>query len=121
MEVVGQRVDHRDARHARQLLNPFVREGADDDAVEIAAQYIGGVGDGFAASDLHFGLVKVERMTSQFPDSDFKRHPGAGRGFGEDQSDALSGKRGVLRFAAFILEFGGQFKDLLQIVEGDVA
>ena len=40
--------------------------------MQITAQDIGGIGDGFAAADLHFSLIEIECVAAEFADTDFK-------------------------------------------------
>ena len=121
VEVVGESVYDRYGRHARQLFDALVREGADHDPVEIAAEDVRGVADGLAAADLHLGLIEIERTPAEFAHADFEGDPRPGRRLGEDQPDALSGERSVLDFTAFAFELGGEFEDRLQIVKSYIS
>ena len=52
VELVGQRVDHRDAGVRGHRLEPVLAEGPPDDGRDLPAQHPGGVLDGLAAADL---------------------------------------------------------------------
>ncbi|MPM65534.1 hypothetical protein SDC9_112431 [bioreactor metagenome] len=115
MVFVGQRIDHRNGGNARQFLNVGVTEGPDHDAVQIPAQHLCGVGDGFAAADLHPSLIEIKRRAAELMDADLERNPGPGRGLGENQTDALAREGLEIAPPAFPLESDGQFEQFFEL------
>ena len=93
MRAPRQPVDHRDRGVLGQFLHQRMVEGADDDAVDVARQHAGGVGDGLAAAELHLGAGQRDQLAAELPDADVERHPRPGRGLVEDHGDGLAGER----------------------------
>ena len=115
MIIIGQSVDHRNGRHSGKFFNIRLRKSTDHNPGEITAQNVGCIADSFAAAELHLGTVQIERIAAEFMHTDFKRYPGAGGGFGKDQSDAFAFKNITLNFAAALLEITGQIKKLIKL------
>ena len=93
MLVVGERVDGRDAGVVRELDHVLLGEGADDRAMDHAAEHAGGVLDQFAAAELDVVFREEHREAAEFADADFERDAGAGGGLGENERPGLAGER----------------------------
>ena len=95
MGEVGEAIDHRDGREPRQLLDLGVLVGADHDAVDVAGEDAGGVGDRLAAADLDVLAGEEERLAAKLVGTDLKRDPGPGGRLGEDHGQRLAAEGGV--------------------------
>ena len=84
MFSVGEGVDGGDGGEVGEFLDVGLSEGADDCAVDHAAEDAGGVAEGFAAAELGIAWAEVEDAAAEFLDTDFEADAGAGGGFGED-------------------------------------
>jgi len=73
MLVVRQRVDGRDAGKLGEFLDVALREGADDRAVNHAAQHARGVLDRLAAAKLNVIGIEKHGPAAEFVDADLKR------------------------------------------------
>ena len=69
VELVGQRVDHRDGGRRRQLLDPLLARGAPGDRGDLPGQHPADVGDGLAAADVRLGRVDLERLAAELGDA----------------------------------------------------
>ena len=65
MVLVGERVDDRDGRPARELLDGLLGERADDDRGHVAGQRAGRVGDRLAAAELQLLRRQRDRRRSE--------------------------------------------------------
>jgi hypothetical protein len=54
-------------------------EGADHDAVDIAREHAGGVGDRLAAAELNVARREKQRVAAELPHPDLERDAGARR------------------------------------------
>ena len=92
---VGQPVDHRHGRVARQLVELLRLVGADHDRVDIARQHARRVGDGLAAAELAVGGVQKDRIAAELAHRHLERDAGPGRRLLEDHRQGLAGERPV--------------------------
>jgi len=115
---VSQCVDGGKAGESGELLDVLLRIGADDRAMNHAAQDAGRVHDRFAAAQLNVSGIEKQGMAPEFADADFKGDARAGGGLGEQQGPDLAGQR--LRFAVgprlFHLDAG--LEDVFEAVFG---
>src|SRR6059058_2060050 len=73
VRAVGEAVDHRDRRVARQLLHVLLREGADHQAVEVAREDSGRVAQRLPTTELEVGGGEVEAVPAELGDADLER------------------------------------------------
>ena len=90
---VGEAVDHGHRRRRGHVRDVLVREGADHDAVDVARQHAGGVGDRLAASQLDVAWRQEQRMAAELVRADLERHARARRGLHEDHRERLPRER----------------------------
>ena len=96
VELVGQRVDHRDAGDRGHLVEPLLRVRAPDDRRDLPAEHARRVGDGLALTDLREVAVDAQREAAELGDARGERHLGAQRRLVEDDRDRLRpGQRGA--------------------------
>ena len=95
MRGVGQPVDHRHGRMARELVQLSRLVGADHDRVDIARQHARGVGHGLAAPELTVGGVEKDRVAAEMAHRHLERHAGPRRRLLEDHRQGLAGERPV--------------------------
>ncbi len=77
-----------------------VVERADDDTVDEAREDAGGVGDGFAAAELHLRAGETTTSPPSWRIADVEGDARARRGLVEDHRQRLAGERLVARGAA---------------------
>ncbi|OIQ75215.1 hypothetical protein GALL_431160 [mine drainage metagenome] len=99
--AVGQPIDDGNRGIFRHLLQRRLFKGADHDEIDIARQYAGGVGDGFAVAKLHVGARQHHGLPAHLAHADVEGNPCAGRGFLENQRDHAAGKRLIVIGRAF--------------------
>ena len=75
-----------------EFLDVALGEGAEDGAVDHAAQDAGGVLDGFAAAELDFAGGQEHDLAAQLADADLEGDAGAGGGLGEEHGPGLAGQ-----------------------------
>ena len=63
--------------------------GADDEAIQVAGENPGGIGNAFPPADLGGRLVDHQRVAAQFADPDLEGDSGAGAVLVENHSPAL--------------------------------
>jgi hypothetical protein len=78
MRLVGQSVDDRHAGVMRQFLDLGVIVGADHDRIDHAAEHPCGIGDGFAAAQLHPARFHDNGAAAQLPHRHIERNARAG-------------------------------------------
>ncbi len=93
MGLLGQAVDDRNRRVARQFLHVGMVENADHDRVDIARKNARGVGEGFAAAQLHLGARKHDRFAAELAHRQIERDARARRGTIEDHRQRLARQR----------------------------
>ena len=98
---------------ARQLDHLVVAEGADEDAVHVAAQHLRGVGRRLAAPHLGFAVRDHEGVAAELRHSHLGADPGPGRTLAEDhgQGAAPEGAAGELAR----LDAPGQLQEVAQV------
>ncbi len=89
VELVGQRVDHRDRARARQLLDAVLAGRAPGDRGDLPGEHPGDVGDRLAAPDVRLGRVDLKRQAAELGDADGERDAGAQARLVEEQGDRL--------------------------------
>ena len=67
--VVDEAVDHRDLAVGGEVLDVLLGEGADHDAVDVAAHHVGGVPDGLADAQLDVGGVEEDGLGAELLDA----------------------------------------------------
>ncbi len=124
---VGEPVDHRDLTIPGEVLHVRLGEGADHDAVHVAAHHVGGVPDGLADAQLDVARIEEHRLGAELLDADLEAHARARRGLHEDHRDGAAGEHGV-RLARLLrglelgrkVEQGGDFRRR-EVVDGEEA
>ena len=116
VEFVGQAVEYRHARTARQLFHHLLAEAAVFDAVVHPAQDPGRIRDGLLFPDLGAGGVEVGHAHPQIPGSHFEGAAGAGGRLFKNQGHVFSltepvGNTSLL----FGLEIGGHVQEFLDL------
>ena len=99
-----------------EFLDVELGEGADNSAVNHAAEHAGGVLDGFAAAELDFECAQKHGVAAQFADADFKRDARAGGGLGEEQGPDFAGQRERVVAAALLLHTDGGGEDVFHVL-----
>ena len=61
-----------------KFFNIGVSKCTDHNTMEITAQHVGSIGNGFSSADLHFSLIKIKRIAAKFADTDLERYTGTG-------------------------------------------
>jgi hypothetical protein len=82
-----------------ELLDLLLREGADDDPVDVARQGLGGVVRRLAARQLQPNTAadrEVQGLAAELMHTHLEGHARAGRGLGEDQGDRLACERAAV-------------------------
>jgi len=123
VEIVGQAIDHRDRTVLREVEHRLVREGAGHDAVDVAREDPGSVGDRLAAPELDVAAGEEEGVAAHLHHADLEAHPGAGRGLLEDHPQALVSEGGAVCLGMG-LDVGGETEEAGdlgrgQVVDGD--
>ena len=90
---IGEAVDHRHRREARQLLGDVVPEGADDDGVAVAAEHARGVAQRLAAADLRALRGEIDGVAAELVHADLEADARARRGLLEDHPERLADER----------------------------
>jgi hypothetical protein len=96
---IGEAVDDRNRRPPGQHVATLLGEGADHDAVAVAAEHAGGVLDGLAAGDLRALRGEVHGVAAELDHPDLERHPRAGRRLFEHHAEGAA-LEGAHRLAA---------------------
>src|ERR1039458_7017654 len=115
MLVVRQRVDGRNVRIFRELLDVVLCEGADDRAVNHPAQHACGVLDRLAAAKLDVVGVEKHWPPAKFVDADLERNPRARGRFGKHQRPGLAGQRLGFVMTTLAFEHGGIAQNFFKI------
>ena len=118
MLVVGQGVDGRDAGELGEFLDIGLREGANDRAVDHAAEDARGVFDWFATAELNVVRAQKEGLTAEFADADFEGDACAGGRFREEQRPGLVREGLVLAVAAGRFEDFGIVQNRFDVLAG---
>ena len=92
---VGEPVDHRNRGEPGQLLDLGVVVGADHDAVHVAREHAGGIGDRLAAADLDVLAGEEEGLAAELVGADLKGDAGPGGRLGEDHGQGFPGEGGL--------------------------
>ena len=93
MAAVGEAVDHRDARRAREGAQPVVAVRAEHDGVDVARGDARGVLERLAARDLALAGGEGDRAPAQLADGGLERDAGAGGGLLEEEQERSSAQR----------------------------
>ena len=119
--VVGETVDHGDLPVLGEVLHVLLGEGADHDAVDVAAHHVGGVLDGLAHAQLDVVGAEEHRLRAELLDADLEAHPRARRGLHEDHGDGAAVEERV-RLARLLLrlELGGEVEQAGDLGRGEV-
>jgi len=106
---VGESVDHRDLAVLGEVVDVLLGEGADHDAVDVAAHHVRGVLDGLADAQLDVVGAEEHGLGAELLDADLEAHAGARAGLHEDHGDGAAGEHGM-RLAALLsrLELGSE-------------
>jgi len=109
MAEISQSINHGDGRSLGPLFDDGVVVRSNHQAVKIARQYAGGIGDRFATAELNVSGGQEERLTPELVHARFERYAGPGRGFLEQEAERRS-DQGLLHqpAAAFRFQLGGQ-------------
>ena len=119
VEVVGERVDDRDAGVLGHLLEVALRVGAPHDHRRLAAEHAGDVVHRLAHADAGEGAVDQHREAAELGDAGGERRLRAQRLLVEDHRDgARAGER--LRVVRRVLELGREREDLRLLGRGQV-
>ena len=121
MRLFGQAIDDRYRCIGRQLVEAVVIENADHDRIDIARQHLGGIGDGLAATELHFLAGQHQRFAAELAHADIERHARPRRRPLEDHRQHLAGQRTLSAqgVAPLCLHAAAGFDDLAQLRTGD--
>ena len=118
---VGETVDDRDGGVLGQLLHLVLAIGADHDAVTVAAEHPGGVGDGLAPADLALLAGEEERVAAHLVGSHLEGHPGPGGVFLKDHGQGLALQAVVGQAVLLVvLHLIGHVQDLGDFLPGQV-
>ena len=90
--VVGEGVDGGDAGVVGKIDHVLLGEGADDSAVNHAAEDAGGVLDGLTAAELDVDTGKEHGGAAEFADADLKADASTSGGLGENERPLLAGE-----------------------------
>ena len=95
---------------------------ADQQAVEVAAQNLGGVSPGLLVGQLHLGGVVELRMAAQLGQAGLEGDAGTGGGVGEDHAEALVLQQLVVALAAIqlMLQIQGLIDEPLLLGLGEI-
>ena len=115
MLVIRQRIDGGDLGKFREFFHVGLRIGADDRAVNHAAQHAGGVLDRLAAAQLNVIGVQKHHPGTQFADASLERDAGARGGLGKNQRPRLARERLCRMRAALAFDRGGVVQDFFKI------
>ena len=115
---VRQPIDHGDRGEAGQLLDFGVVVGADHDAVDVARQHAGGIGDRLPAADLDVLAGEEERPAAQLVGADLEGDAGAGGRLGEDHRQRLASQGGLPIGAGF--HPLGEVEELLDLFAAEI-
>ena len=118
---VGEAVEDRHRRGRGDLLDIAVRGDAGDDAVDIAAQHLRGVGQTLAPLDLQVVHAEEDGLAAELRHTRFERDAGAGAGVLEDHAERLASQVAVrLARLAQLLQPDGGFEHLDDLVAGQI-
>ncbi len=124
---IGKAVDHRHLPVLGEVVNVLLGEGADHDAVYVAAHHVGRVFDRLAHSQLDVVGAQEHGLGAELLDADLEAHPGARAGLHEDHRHGPPGEHGV-RLTPFLqgLDLCGEVEQPLhggrrQVVDGEEA
>ena len=87
--VVAKRIDNRNVRVRSHLFKPAVCVGSPDDCSDLTVKHASSVGNTLLATHLTGLTVDDQWHTTEVGHTDRKRHPGAGRGFVENEGNGL--------------------------------
>src|SRR5580700_8715333 len=104
---------------ARQFADRGRIEHADHYRIDIARQHAGGVGQCFAAAELHLFGGQKQGVAAKLAHGNFERDAGAGRGPFEDHRQRLAGEQALAAIAARFDRAGG-FDHAAQIGGGNL-
>jgi hypothetical protein len=122
MVLIGQAVDHRNARMAREAINDVLLEGADHDQVDHARDHLGYVLDRLAPAQLRVPRVEVDGGTAELRHAGLERYPRAGGILLEDHRQRAPCQRLVALPAALArLELGGTAEQVFELAALEVA
>ena len=119
---VGEAVDHRDLAVVGEVLDVLLGEGADHDAVDVAAHHVGGVLDGLPDAQLDVVGVQEHGLGAELLDPDLEAHARARTGLHEHHGDGAAGEEGMRHAPpAHVLELGGEVEQGDDLGGGEVA
>src|SRR5580700_4055005 len=116
VELIRERVDHRDASVGGHFFEDFLLVDAGDDAMHPAIQVARDIGDGFARAERGRGLrvVKENDRAAHALDAYIKSDSGAKRRLFENQGDEFSGQRGSVTARAGF-DFRGKLEQIARV------
>ena len=118
---VGEAVDDGDGGVFGQLLHLVLAIGADHDAVTVAAEHPGGIGDGLAPADLALLAGEEESVTAHLIGPHLKGHTGPGGIFLKNHGQGLAFQAVVGQAVLLVvLHLVGHVQDLGNVLPGQV-
>ena len=78
MELIRQRIDHRNRCSRSDLVKSVLAEGPPHDRVDIAGQHPAGIGQCLVAAELSVAAVDHDGMPAELRDAHLEGEPGAG-------------------------------------------
>ena len=109
---ISQAVDNRDRGVFGQIGDGFVRESARHDAVDVAREDFGGVGDRLATAELDVARGEKQGVAAELEHADLERHARARRRLLENHRQRLALQR-VAKFLRILLDLPRQLEDPL--------
>src|ERR1700733_750685 len=95
VELVGERVDHRDGGRPGEFLDALLPGRAPGDRGNLPGEHPGDVGDRLTASDVRLGRVDLKRQAAELADADGEGDTGAQARLVEEQGDRLGPGEGA--------------------------
>src|SRR3954451_20458140 len=121
MILVGQSIDHRNARMRREALYDALLEGADHDDIDHPRQHFGDVLDRLAAAELRGARAQEDCGAAELRHTRFERYPRARRALLEDHAQGLAPQRLIeLAIAMIALQQAGPLEQIGELRPGKV-
>lgn len=109
---IGEGVDDRDGAVVPEGVKQLMFKAADDNAVEVSGKDAGGIGGGFAASELGAVDIENDRMAAELPDADLEAEAGSGAALIKDERPGLAFEGGGGVAAALALKLVSEVEEL---------